>query len=302
MQAAAATGIIWTAKLDPEEPSMILVVGATSPVGRPVVDELLHRGQRVRALSRRPEEARLPAGVEVVGGDLADAASLSSVVQGVDAAFVFAGPPEHVETFARAARDGGIRRIVLWSSGAVRDDVEEQPNAIAAGYARMERAVVDSGLEYTIVRVELAAANAILWAADIAGQVKEGDVVRGPYADAAGAPIHERDVAAVVAFALVEDGHGGRRYRLTGPESLTHAEQVEAIGKGIGRRLRYEELAPDEARAMMGLPPVLVEPLFALWHRHVGTPAAVTDDVERVTGRPARRYAEWVADHAADFA
>lgn len=281
---------------------MILVVGATSPVGRPVVDELVSHGQRVRALSRRPQQAALPAGVEVMGGDLADAASLAPAVEGVDAAFVFAGAPEHVETFVRAARGGGVRRIVLWSSGAVRDDVDEQPNAIAAGYARMEHAVAESGLQYTIVRVELVAANAILWAADIAGQVKAGDVVRGPYADASGAPIHERDVAAVAAVALLEEGHDGRRYRLTGPESLTHAEQVAAIGEGIGRRLRYEELPPDEAREAMGLPPFLVEPLFELWQRHVGTPAPVSDDVQRVTGRPARRYADWVADHAADFA
>ena len=152
------------------------------------------------------------------------------------------------------------------------------------------------------MRVQLAAANPLLWAVDVAAQVRAGDVVRGPYADASGAPIHERDVAAVAAVALIEDGHSGRRYRLTGPESLTHAEQIEAIGNGIGRRLRYEELAPGAAREMIGVPAVVLDPLFELWEHHVGTPAAVTDDVQRVTGRPARRYAEWVADHAGDFA
>ncbi|OSC70402.1 hydroxylase, partial [Streptomyces sp. BF-3] len=50
----------------------ILVTGATGTVGRRVVEQLLERGEQVRALTRDPERAEFPAGVEVVGGDLTD--------------------------------------------------------------------------------------------------------------------------------------------------------------------------------------------------------------------------------------
>ena len=65
---------------------------------------------------------------------------------------------------------------------------------------------------------------------------------------AATAPIHERDIAAVAVRALCDEGHVGREYVLTGPESLTQREQVRIIGGAIGRPLRFEELSPETAR------------------------------------------------------
>jgi len=276
---------------------MILVVGATSPIGRTVVEELLGVGEPVRALTRRPEQAELPAGVDLARGDLTDAATLAPALVDVTAAFVFAGRADHVATFTAAARESGVPRLVLWSSGAVRDDTDQQPDLIATNYAAMERAVAESGLEHTIVRVEVTAANTLLWAIDLPGQVKAGDVVRGPYGDAAQAPVHPRDVAAVSVAALTRAGHHGRRYRLTGPQSLTHWEQVEIIGQALDRPLHYEELPADRARQTMDMPAFLLDPLFASWEQHVGVPAQVTDTVQRITGRPARTYAEWVTEH-----
>ena len=55
-------------------------------------------------------------------------------------------------------------------------------------------------------------------------------MVRWPYGAAETAPIDERDIAAVAAPALCEDGHAGGDYVLTGPESLSQAEQVSIIG------------------------------------------------------------------------
>ena len=80
-------------------------------------------------------------------------------------------------------------------------------------------------------------------------QLAAGDVVRGPYAGAAASPIHPADFAAVAVAALTQDGHAGKAYHVTGPESLTHREQFELIGRAHGRDLRYEELDPAAARA-----------------------------------------------------
>ena len=65
--------------------------------------------------------------------------------------------------------------------------------------------------------------------------IRDGDVVRWPYGGAETAPIDERDVAAVAARALYEDGHASGDYVLTGSESLSQAEQVSEIGDVLGR-------------------------------------------------------------------
>jgi uncharacterized protein YbjT (DUF2867 family) len=282
---------------------MILATGVTAPVGRSVAEQLLAAGHGVRALTRNTAKADLPAGVEVVAGDLSHAATLPPALDGVMGVFVQAFVPGFVPALVEAAQGAGVRRFVFQSSGAVVDGVDEQPSPIAAFHAGAERALEGSGLEWTCLRLEPVAANALQWAMEVPEQVRAGNVVRGPYGKASGSPIHEADLAAVAVVALTVDGHAGARYRLTCPESLTHIEQVERIGEAIGRPLRYEELPPDVARREMATrqPLPVVDAILADWADHVGRPALVTDTVEKVTGRPARTCAQWAIDHAADF-
>ena len=135
-------------------------------------------------------------------------------------------------------------------------------------------------------------------------QIRAGDVVRYPYASFAEALIHERDLAGVGVRALLTDELVGQRPVLTGPQSLTHEQMVAIIGEVIGRPLRYQELPPEAARQGMvaqGLREPFVQALLARYARDVGQPAPVTNEVDKALGRPARTYAEWVADHAAAF-
>src|SRR5437868_3949913 len=111
---------------------MILVTAATAPVGRSIVEQLVAAGRDVRALTRDPAKAGLPAGAEVVAGDLSDAQSLSAAFKDVSAVFLLAAVPGFAPPFFRAAKAAGVRRIVFQSSGAVDDAADEQPNAIAA--------------------------------------------------------------------------------------------------------------------------------------------------------------------------
>jgi uncharacterized protein YbjT (DUF2867 family) len=128
--------------------------------------------------------------------------------------------------------------------------------------------------------------------------------VRWPYLDAPTAPTDERDVAAVAVRALCDDRHAGADYVVTGPESLTQAEQVHTIGRAIGRTLRVEEISPEAARTEL-IPvlgsPIFIDMLLNAWRAALGQPAFVTSICEAVTGAPARTFHDWAIAHAAEF-
>lgn len=96
----------------------------------------------------------------------------------------------------------------------------------------------------------------------------------------------------------------GTRVQLTGPQSLTQAGQVTIIGEAIGRPLRYQEIPPEAARqvlARLNPPAGFIDALLAFEAAGVGAPAFVSPDIEKILGRPARAFARWAAEHAADF-
>ena len=128
-------------------------------------------------------------------------------------------------------------------------------------------------------------------------------VVRWPYSAAETAPVDDRDVAAVAARTLYEDGHAGGDYVLTGPESLSQAEQVSIIGDVLGRRIEFEELSPDEFRSETegSWPRPAVDMLLAAWAATIGRPAFITSTVSGILGSAPRSFRQWVADHATAF-
>ena len=279
----------------------VLVTGATGRVGRVVVDELLDEGVPVRALTRRPEAARLPAAIEVVSGDLTVPESLDAALQDVGAVFLVwtvppATAPAVVERLATHAR----RVVFLSSPHRTPHPFFQQPNPAAALHADIERLIAASGLASTVIRPGMFASNALYW---WAAPIRDAGVVRWPYGAAETAPIDERDVASVAARALCEDGHAGGDYVLTGPDSLSQAEQVGIIGDVIGRRIQFEELSPEEFRRETAgsWPPLVVDMLLGAWGATIGRPAFVTSAVSDVVGSPPRTFREWVIDHAAAF-
>ena len=138
-----------------------------------------------------------------------------------------------------------------------------------------------------------------------AGQIRGGDVVRFVHSGFQESPIHERDLAEVAARALTGDDLLGRRVVLTGPESLSHKEMVGVIGDVLGRPLRFEELPAGVAEKGMlanGFPEPFVKALMARYAAHAEQPQfPPTREVEKILGRPARDFATWVRDHAAEF-
>lgn len=105
--------------------SLVLLTGATGYVGGRLLRVLERGGRRVRCLARRPEAlaGTVAAGTEVVPGDVLDPASLGAAMRGVDAAYYFVHSMGSrssferedrvaAENFGRAAKAGGVRRIV----------------------------------------------------------------------------------------------------------------------------------------------------------------------------------------------
>ncbi|HEY7450623.1 MAG TPA: NAD(P)H-binding protein [Vicinamibacterales bacterium] len=279
----------------------VLVTGATGRVGRAVVAQLLGAGVPVRALTRRPDAAGLPAAVEVVAGDLTLPESLDSCLQDVGAVFlVWTAPsataPAVIERLASHAQ----RVVFLSSPHRTSHPFFQQPNPLAVLHADIEHLIATSGVASTIIRPAMFASNARLWWAPL---IRDGNVVRWPYGAAETAPIDERDIAAVATRALCADGHAAGDYVLTGPESLSQAEQVSIIGDGIGRRIRFQEQSPEEFRRETAgrWPGPIVDMLLAAWGATIGRPALVTATVADIVGSPARTFRQWVVDHAEAF-
>ncbi len=280
----------------------ILIVGATSIVGRQVASQLPAAGARVRALTRNPDAADLPPQVEVMRGDLTLPETLDGCLDGVDAVFlVWTAPPATIAAaLERIAKHA--RRIVFLSAPLkTAHPLFQQPNPVRALAEQIERLIETSGLQWTFLRPGMFAANALRWWAP---QIRAGiDVVRWPYGAVPTAPIHERDIAAVAVRALCEDGHAGAEYVLTGPQSLSQSEQISTIGAVIGRPLRLEEISPEDARSelLTLMPAFIVNILLGAWAAAAGQPGFVTSTVAEITGSPARIFRGWATDHAAEF-
>ena len=274
-----------------------LVIGASGNIGGEVVDQLSATGNHVRAMTRNPALTSFPQGVEIVQGDITLPETLEGPLNGIDSVFLVwtAGPDTIAPVVQRIARSA--RRIVLLTSPhKTQHPFFQQPNKLRGLHQALETQIEASGMEWTILRPGMLARNTRSWWAP---QIRKGNVVRWPLLNAPTAPIHERDIAAVAIHALLEDTHTGAEYVLTGPQSLTQAEQVLEIGRALSRPLLVEEISPDEARQelLAIMPPFIIEMLLAAWSAAIGQPAYVTATVKEITGLQPRTLFDWATDH-----
>ena len=116
--------------------------------------------------------------------------------------------------------------------------------------------------------------------------------------------VHEADIAAVAAVALTADGHAGQEYWLTGPQALTPPEKVSTIAEALGREVRYVELSRDaivEQWRQTGYSDGDIEFFLMMRTNPPEAGYTVLPTVEKVTGKPARTFAQWVRENAAAF-
>jgi uncharacterized protein YbjT (DUF2867 family) len=274
----------------------ILVTGATGNVGRPLVTHLVNAGANVRAVTRRPDTAQLPAGVELV-------TSAAAGLPGAAAVFLNSRAlGEELADVVRLAWQAGVTRLVALSAINADDDFDRQPSRVRGDRNKeVEQLAVDSGMEWVSLRPTVFATNfAGMWSP----QIRAGDVVFGPYASASTAPIVDRDISEVAAHALLTDDLLGQKIPLTGPQAFTNAELVDVIGNVLGRPVHYQEVAPELVRDRfvgVGFPAEFADAYIAFLAATVDKPALVTHEVDKILGRPAESFASWVADHPALF-
>ncbi|MCK2241689.1 MULTISPECIES: NAD(P)H-binding protein [unclassified Crossiella] len=263
----------------------ILVAGATGTVGREVVRQLLAGGHRVRALTRNPEQAGLPAEVELARGDLSNPASVEPALEGVTGL--------HMITVAgHGTVDTGHELVALAARAGV------QRVSVLGGWEEtsVEQALSASELGWTWLRPVEFMANATEWAEEI----RTEGLVR-VFGNAPSAAVHEADIAAVAVAALTQDGHAGQSYLLTGPEALTAAERIALLSAATGHEIKVVQQTEEELRAGMaaaGMDSDYIDFAVELGANPPDIGKHPVPTVGEVVGRPALTFAQWATENA----
>lgn len=281
----------------------ILVTGATGAVGRQVVQQLVTRGADVRALARDPSKADLPAGVEVVQGDLLDVDSLRTAFADVSTLFLLNAVVADEYTQAlialNVAREAGIERIVYLS--VIHSDLYVNVPHFAGKHG-VECMIEQMGLNATILRPAYFMQNDLT--------IK--DVVTGygiypmPIGSKGLAMVDTRDIAEIAAIELLRREQsavslGLHRINLVGPQTLTGVDVAAIWTDVLGREIAYpgEDTAAFEQSLRQFMPNWMAFDMRLMSERFI-TEGMIPDtgDVERLTallGRPLHTYREFAA-------
>ncbi len=283
--------------------AQILVTGATGMVGGEVMRQLSARGAPPIALAHSADKAPALEALctEVRIADLRDEAAVRAAVRGIDRLFMLTPvTPDQAEigrTLVQAAAEAGVQRIVKLS--IIGADLEP---GIALGrwHREMERAIEDSGVAWTFLRPAGFMQNmAGLFGATVPAQ----GMFFLPCGDAAVCKSDARDVAAVAASVLLDDGWEGQALTITGPEALTYYQIAALMAEASDRPVTYVDVPEEAARAGLeqaGVPEPMLSAFMELWAlEKTGGAAEVTDAVERVTGKAPRSFADFARDNAA---
>jgi uncharacterized protein YbjT (DUF2867 family) len=278
----------------------VLVTGATGTVGRHVVAALAARDVAVRSGVRDPD--RVPAEIadagEVVAFDFAKPETWGDALADIDRLFLMRPPAvgeSDVASFVEAAARVGVDRVAYLSAlGADRN--------VLIPHHRIEKRVVESGVEYTLLRASFFMQNlSEVHRADVV----ERDEIFVPAGDGETSFVDARDVGEAAAVVLTESGHADRAYDITGPEALDYAAVAAVFTDVLGRPITYPNPSlVTFARRMYrrGHAPGFIALMCGIYTTaRLGLAGRVSEDGRRVLGRSPRSIRTFVEDYAADF-
>jgi len=273
---------------------MIGVTGATGRIGGAVVGQLHAAGVPLRLVVRSPARAPRLEGVGAKAASYGDVPALLDALDSVDV-LLMVSATESADRVALhkatvdAAVAAGVRRIVYVSFLGAAPDATF---TFARDHWHTEQHIRASDVEFTFLRDNLYLDLILEWVGD-------DGVIRGPAGTGRVGAVARADVAASAAAVLTGEGHEGKTYDLTGPQSLSLAAIAATLSAAWERPVRYRAETLDEAyrsRERYGAPAWEV----AGWVTSYAAIAAgeldvVTDAVEQLTGRPATSLQQYLA-------
>lgn len=263
--------------------SNILVLGGKGKTGRRIAERLINLGHNVRIGSRS----------ENPSFDWHQPAGWPAVLEGIEKMYItyqpdlaVPGAKEAIEALTKVAKQQGVQQLVILSG---KGEVEAQ---------RCEQIVLNCGVEATVVRASWFSQN--FSESFFLEPILEG-VVALPNADNPAPYVDANDIADVVVEILLNKGHNGKIYELTGPRLLTFADVTEEIAKASGRELRFIPITLQEyvgAMQEMELPDDVIWLIEYLFTHVLDNPEnqIITNDVEKVLGRPPIDFSDYAAE------
>jgi len=272
--------------------TLIVVSGATGRLGGRVARRLAAAGVAQRLVVRDPARAPELPGATVAQAEYGDADAVRRALDGAGTVLMVsaAETPDRVDrhrTFVDAAVAAGVGQLVYTSFvGAAPDAVF----TLGRDHWATEEYIRASGLSYTFLRDNL-------YADFLPFMVGDDGVIRGPAGDGRAAVVAQDDIADAAVAVLADAGaHAGRTYDLTGPAALTFAEMAATVTAVTGRSVTFHDESLAEAyasRAVYGAPDWQVDAWVSTYTSvAAGELAAVSEDVERLTGHPATSLEE----------
>lgn len=276
----------------------VFVTGATGPVGRSVVENLVARGEHVVAGVRDPAgTARLPPGAEprrfAFG---ANTAQLDAALEGTDRLFLMRPPPiedvrTHLFPVVDAARRRGIRQVVFLSLQGVQANRRTPHHAV-------EKYLRDSGAPFTNLRPNFFMQNL---STTYAQDIRERGEIAVPAGRSRTAFIDARDIGRVAATVFTSPGHERRSYTLSGTRSLTYGQVARTMTEVLGRPITYTHPSEEDylrRLAARGLPQDYLDVQKMIYRVvRLNVSALPNGSVQRLTGAPATSFRRFVHDH-----
>lgn len=284
---------------------MFLVTGATGKTGGQTVKHLLAKGAPVRALVRNAEKAAplKEQGVELVVGDVGDAAIVAQAMEGVSGVMLTLpnGPNQlawELEII-KQAEAADVKHLVYLSSTESNPD---NPRLIPQVHVKVHDAAVASPVGSTILRPNFFMQNVL----GFAPSVKANNTFTFPAGDGTAAMCDVRDVGEVAAIVLTGEGHIGKVYDLTGPDILSMHDVASLLSKTLGCEITYVPQSLEDFRTWLG------QFVKNEWHLNgvvelmqemseEGGLDYKTQTMSELLGRPSTSLAQFIEEHKAAF-
>ncbi len=284
----------------------VLVTGAEGMVGRELVRMLVRAGALVRAGTHdRASLTGADSGLDMVLVDFERPATLVDAMAEVEVLYLVTpqvpASVDYVRAAVAAARTSGVGRIVRQSVYNAADGED----AIARWHREAEATISSSGLSYAFLRPNAFMQNFV---SIYRRSIVEHDSFSLPLGTARLSNIDTRDIAAAATGLLLDDDIEGTVFTLTGPEALTGHEMAAVLSEATGRLISYrdepeEAGSPEPAAAQSAARLAEREALRELGtEMRAGRLAAVTGDLERLTGRPPISFEQFARDNVWAFA